>query len=140
MGDPAPGGGFFNFITGVSVQGDIALNNLGDVAFEAATTLPDGSIDEAIYYYSGSTRKLRRIAGIGTVIPGGAIIVSLEQNGVVSFPPPPPGGFPNSGTTLNDLGQVGFAATVTDGLTVYGVMLLGTPQSFNAAPKGTTAE
>jgi hypothetical protein len=131
VGDVAPGGGIFNFITGVSVQGQIALNNLGDIAFEAATTLPDSSIDEAVYYYSGATKKLRRLAGIGTVIPGYGTIVSLEQLGAQVFPPPPVGGFPISNMTLNDLGQVAFAATITDGVTVYGVLLMGTPQSFS---------
>jgi len=29
---------------------------------------------------------------------------------------------------LNDRGQVAFAASVTDGVTVYGVLLLGTPE------------
>ena len=105
VGDPAPGGGIFNFITGVSVEEEIALNNVGDVAFEAATTLPDGSIDEAVFYYSGATKKLRRLAGVGTVIPGYGTIVSLEQLGpVIVFPPPPVGGFPLSGMTLNDSG------------------------------------
>jgi len=105
VGDPAPGGGIFNFITGVSVEEEIALNNVGDVAFGAATTLPDGSIDEAVYYYSDATKKLRRLAGIGAVIPGYGTIVSLEQLGpVIVFPPPPVGGFPLSGMTLNDSG------------------------------------
>ncbi len=131
VGDPAPGGGIFNFITGVSVEEEIALNNVGDVAFGAATTLADGSIDEAVYYYSGATKKLRRLAGIGTVIPGYGAIVSLEQvAGAIIFPPPPVGGFPLSGMTLNDLGQVGFVATLTDGVTVFGALLMGTPQSF----------
>ncbi len=131
VGDPAPGGGTFNFITGVSVEEEIALNNVGDVAFGAATTLADGSIDEAVYYYSGATKKLRRLAGIGTVIPGYGAIVSLEQvAGAIIFPPPPVGGFPLSGMTLNDLGQVGFVATLTDGVTVFGALLMGTPQSF----------
>ncbi len=137
MGDPAPGGGIFNFITGVSVQGQIGLNKFGDIAFEAATTLPDSSIDEAVYYYSGATRKMRRLAGIGTVIPGYGTIVSLEQIGAQIFPPPPVGGFPISNTTLNDLGQVAFAATLTDGVNVYGALLMGTPQSFSLT---TTSE
>jgi len=107
------------------------LNNVGDVAFGAATTLADGSIDEAVYYYSGATKKLRRLAGIGTVIPGYGAIVSLEQvAGAIIFPPPPVGGFPLSGMTLNDRGQVGFVATLTDGVTVFGALLMGTPQSF----------
>ena len=109
------------------------MNNAGDIAFEASATLPDGSIDEAVYYYSAGTKKLRRLAGIGTVIPGHGIIVSLEQvGGVVIFPPPPVGGFPLSGMTLNDLGQVGFVATLTDGVTVFGALLMGTPRGFSS--------
>jgi hypothetical protein len=141
VGAPAPGGGTFNFITGVSVEEEIALNNVGDVAFGAATTLADGSVDEAVYYYSGATKKLRRLAGVGTVIPGYGTIVSLEQVGaVIVFPPPPVEGFPLSGMTLNDLGQVGFVATLTDGVTVFGALLMGTPQSFNPVPKGRPTE
>ena len=127
VGDPAPGGGTFSFITGAGYFGHIAMNNVGDIAFEAATTLPDSSIDEAIYYYSGGTKKLRRLAGIGTVIPGYGITVSLEQVGALVFPDVPVTGVPFSGITLNDVGQVAFAATVTDGVTVYGVLLMGAP-------------
>jgi hypothetical protein len=130
VGDPAPGGGTFNYITGAGYFGQIDLNNAGDIAFEASTTLPDGSIDEAVYYYSGGTKKLRRLVGIGTVIPGYGTIVSLEQVGALVFPGPGVSGLPFSYMALNDIGQVGFVATVTDGVTVYGVLLLGTPQRF----------
>ena len=130
VGNPAPGGGTFSFITGAGFSGQIDLNNAGDIAFEAATTLPGGSIDEAVYYYSGATKELRRLAGIGTVIPGYGTIVSLEQIGALVFPGVPVSGVPFSNMALNDVGQVSFAATVTDGVTVYGVLLMGTPQSF----------
>ena len=76
--------------------GQIGLNNAGDVAFEASTTLPDGSIDEAVYYYSGGTKELRRLAGIGTIIPGYGVIVSLEQVGALVFPGPGVTGLPFS--------------------------------------------
>ncbi len=127
VGEPAPGGGTFNFITGAGFGGHIALNNAGDVAFEAATTLPDSSIDEAVYYYSSATKELRRLGGIGTVVPGYGTVVSLEQVGALVFPGVPVTGVPFSYMALNDLGQVAFAATVTDGVTVYGVLLMGTP-------------
>jgi len=130
VGDSAPGGGTFTFITGAGFFGHIAMNNIGDIAFEAATTLPDGSIDEAVYYYSGATKVLRRLTGIGTVIPGYGVVVSLEQVGALVFPGVPVTGVPFSNMALNDLGQVAFAATVTDGATVYGALLMGTPQSF----------
>ena len=127
-GDPAPGGGTFSYITGASYFGDMALNNAGDVAFEASATLSDGSLDEAAYYYSSGTKTLRRLAGIGTVIPGHGTIVSLEQVGALVFPGVPVTGVPFSYMALNDRGQVAFVATVTDGATVYGVLLLGTPE------------
>ncbi len=128
VGDPAPGGGTFSFITGAGYGGHIGLNNAGDAAFEAATTLPDGSTDEAVYYYSGEERTLRRLMGIGTVIPGYGTVVSLEQVGALVAPGVPVTGVPFSYIALNDLGQVAFAATVNDGVTVYGLLLLATPQ------------
>ncbi len=103
------------------------MNNAGDIAFEAATTLPDSSIDEAVYYYSAATKKLRRLAGIGTILPGYGVVVSLEQVGALVFPGVPVTGVPFSYMALNDRSQVAFAATVTDGVTVYGVLLMGTP-------------
>jgi hypothetical protein len=128
VGDPAPGGGTFQFITGAGFTGHIALNNEGDVAFEAATTLPDGTIDEAVYYYSAETQTLQRLVGIGAVIPGYGTVVSLEQVGALVAPGVPVTGVPFSYMTLNDRGQLAFAATVNDGVTVYGVLLLGTPE------------
>jgi len=129
-GDPAPGGGTFSFITAVGYYGQLALNNAGDIAFDAAVTLPDGSIDEAIYYYSAETQTLRRLGGTGTVLPGYGTVVSLEQVGALVFPGTEVTGVPFSYVTLNDRGQVAFAASATDGVTVYGVLLKGTPQSF----------
>ncbi len=123
VGDPAPGGGTFSFITGVSIQGQIGLNNLGNVAFEAATDTGD----EAMYLYNGATKTLRRLAGIGTVIPGVGTIVSLEQGGALIFPPPPTSGFPLSNVGMNDLDQIAFAATVVSGTVTRGVLLLATP-------------
>lgn len=128
VGDPAPGGGTFQFISGVRYVGQIALNNAGDVAFEAATKLADGSIDEAVYFYSGEGKTLRRLTGIGAVIPGYGTVVSLEQVGALVAPGVPVTGVPLSYMTLNDRGQVAFAATVNDGVTVYGVLLLASPE------------
>jgi hypothetical protein len=130
VGGPAPGGGMFSYITGVGYFGDIALNNAGDIAFEAATAFPDGSIDEAVYYYSAATQRLRRLAGIGTVLPGYGTVVSLEQVGALVFPGGAVTGIPFSYMNLNDRGQVAFAASATDGVTVYGVLLLGSPQGL----------
>ena len=127
VGNPAPGGGNFSFITGANVaSGNVALNNRGNVAFDAATDTGD----EAVYLYSKSTRQLRRLAGIGTVIPGVGTIVSLEQGELICCPPAPIIGSPNSLIALNERDQVAFAATVLNGTVVRGVLLLATPQGF----------
>jgi len=127
VGSPAPGGGNFSFITAANVSGaNAAVNNLGNVAFDAATDAGD----EAVYFYSSSTKKLRRLAGIGTVIPGVGMIVSLEQGELICCPPAPIIGEPVSGIVLNDHDQVAFAATVLNGSVVRGVLVLATPQDF----------
>ena len=127
VGNPAPGGGNFSFITGANVSsGNVALNNRGNIAFDAATDAGD----EAVYFYSKSTQELRRLAGIGTVIPGVGTIVSLEQGELICCPPAPVIGSPISGTALNDRDQVAFAATVLNGTVVRGVLLLATPHGF----------
>ena len=99
------------------------MNNRGNVAFDAATDAGD----EAVYFYSKSTKQLRRLAGIGTVIPGVGTIVSLEQGELICCPPAPITGSPNSNIALNDRDQVAFAATVVNGDVARGVLLLGTP-------------
>jgi hypothetical protein len=125
VGNPAPGGGHFSEITAVSSSSQITFNNRGEVAFDAATDTGD----EALYLYSRASGALRRVAGIGTVVPGAGTIVSLEQFiGVQPPPPPPTTSFPGSFAALNDRGQVAFAATVTDGIVVRGVLLLATPE------------
>ena len=125
VGSPAPGGGNFSFITAANVSGaNAAVNNLGNIAFDAATDTGD----EAVYFYTGATKKLRRLAGIGTVIPGAGVIISLEQGELVCCPPAPITGAPISGIALNDHNQVAFAATVINGTVVRGVLVLATPQ------------
>ena len=124
VGNPAPGGGNFSYITGAGgAGGNVAVNNRGNVAFDAATDAGD----EAVYFYSKSTKQLRRLAGIGTVIPGVGTIVSLEQGELICCPPAPVTGSPNSNIALNDHDQVAFAATVVNGDVARGVLLLGTP-------------
>jgi len=124
VGSPAPGGGNFSFIPAAgSAAGNAAVNNRGDVAFDAATDTGD----EAVYLYSASTKTLRLLAGIGTVIPGVGKIVGLEQGELICCPPAPVTGSPNSNIALNDHDQVAFAATVLDGTEVRGVLLLATP-------------
>ena len=127
VGSPAPGGGNFSFITAANVAGaNAAVNNLGNAAFDAATDAGD----EAVYFYSSSVKKLRRLAGIGTLIPGAGMIISLEQGELVCCPPAPITGAPISGIALNDHNQVAFAATVFNGTVTRGVLVLATPQSF----------
>jgi hypothetical protein len=124
VGGPAPGGVIFTNIPAANTGNQLSFNNRGDIFFDAATDTGD----EAVYLSSGATGTLRRLAGIGTVIPGVGTIVSLEQFTTLLYPPVPPTGVPLSNAALNDLGQVAFAATVVNGTTVRGVMLLGTPQ------------
>ena len=99
------------------------MNNRGNVAFDAATDAGD----EAVYFYSKSTKQLRRLTDIGTVIPDVVTIVSLEQGELICCPPAPITGSPNSNIALNDRDQVAFAATVVNGDVARGVLLLGTP-------------
>jgi hypothetical protein len=123
-GDAAPGGGSYTIITAVSIGEQAALNNRGEVVFEAATDAGD----EAMYLYSKTTGTVRRVAGIGDELPGIGTIVSLEQGGVlICCPPPIPTGFPLSNAINNDRGQISFAATVQSGNTVNGVLLVATP-------------
>jgi hypothetical protein len=122
-GSPAPGGGNFSYFPACSFQEQLFMNDWGDILFDAATSTGD----EAMYLYSGTTKTLKRLVGVGTVIPGVGTIVSLEQGAPLTYPPQPLSGLPNAFAVINDLRQVAFAATVVSGTTTRGVLLLGTP-------------
>jgi hypothetical protein len=126
VGDPAPSGGYFSCITAANVSYQFALNNSGDVAFNAVATNAAGHIDESMYLYSHARKKIKRVAGTGSVLPGIGTILSLEQ-GIIT-PTTPLSGIPASDAALNDRGQIAFAAVVTDGLSSRGVLLLATPR------------
>jgi hypothetical protein len=122
-GDAMPGGGHIAQIP--LVNWFLGLNNPGDVAFSAtldtSDVLPTG--DEGLYVYSQGSIHL--IARSGTMIPGLGTIYSLET-GQIAPPgiPPPPAGFPNCGSQINDRGQTFFGCSLTDGRVV---LLLATP-------------
>jgi len=114
VGAPAPGGGNFLFISQLFSGEQLSLNNVGDVAFDAATDTGD----EAMYLFSQATGTLRRVFGIGTVIPGVGTIANLEELGFFA---------PLSNANLNDRGQISFVAMVSDGSTSRGALLIATP-------------
>jgi hypothetical protein len=105
--DLAPEGGRFTTL-GTHLQ----FNNRGDLAFTAETD----THDQAIYLYSGAGKRLRRIAGTQTTIPGVGTIIDLKQSGALS-------GF----TALNDHGQMAFVARISDGATTRLAMVLASP-------------
>ncbi len=57
-------------------------------------------------------------------------VYRFEVITTISSPAPGSGAFVSDfePTRLNNRGQLAFAAIVTDGVTVYGVLLLGTPE------------
>jgi hypothetical protein len=121
-GNPMPGGG--NFVTSSAIgAAQLHLNQRGDVVFNALLDDDqdnDGIGDTGLYEWSSGS--LRMVARSGTVIPGIGTIGGLIS-GILTFPPPNTVA-PNSGAINNDLGQVLFSATLTDGT---GVLLLATP-------------
>jgi hypothetical protein len=120
-GDPMPGGG--KLLNASLVGGNVHINNRGDVVFSGVVDTDvdgDGFADTGLFQWSQG--HLRVIARTGTVIPGVGTVDELASPQLV-FPPAP---IPTttSGAINNDVGQVLFHATLTDG---RGVLLLATP-------------
>ena len=74
-GDPAPGGGhldgrFLSFHT---------LNDAGTAAFLAAAPDTPGGTSLVLYYGGGAAGALRRVIGVGDLIPGTSVAVSGFQ-------------------------------------------------------------
>ncbi len=90
-GDPAPGGGTF-YIPGPTFPRPYvpSLNAMGQIVFGARLSSPTGN--SAVFLYSAD--GLRRIAGPGDPAPGGGTFVWARS------------------ATLNDLGEVAFAASL----------------------------
>jgi hypothetical protein len=114
-GDPAPGGGYFNFFSG-----PVSINRSGDVAFVANALLPSRS---GIYLFSNP--DFRGLAALGDPAPGG---------GTFSY---------FSWLSLNDQPQVALAASVTapgrPGLFLSSQdMVTAIAQSGDPAPGGGT--
>ena len=118
FGQPMPGGG--KFATTSLFPGQFDLNERGAATFAAYLD----SNEHGQYLWSGGI--LRLIAKTGTVIPRVGTIARISYGS-----PLPPGfaplglAYPSTGTSLNELGQVLFGATLTDG---RGVLLLATPK------------
>jgi hypothetical protein len=149
-GDLLPGGG--RLLSASTQQGNIAINNRGDVTFSAIldtthidpqTHMPEH--DTGLYLWTNSHEggndptvsgqensekgrpALSLIARTGMNIPGVGTILSLRPPGLggLGFP------FVGSGAALNDPGQVFFQATLTDG---RGVLLVATPLGHGDVP------
>ena len=93
----------------------LGFNNRGDLTFGAETD----TRDRAVYLYTRATGNLRRIAGKGTLVPGEGTITDVQL------------GFFSYNTDLNDLGQIVFVASITDGTTTRQAMVLATPGNSN---------
>ena len=120
-GDPMPGGG--TLINASLVAANVHINNRGDIVFSGVVGTDvdgDGFDDTGLFQWSHG--QLSVIARTGTVIPGVGTVDELASPQLV-FPPSP---IPTttSGAINNDVGQVLFQATLTDG---RGVFLLATP-------------
>jgi hypothetical protein len=106
-GDAMPGGG--NALTASSSVGDFALNNRGEIAANISLDTDvdgDGKPDNGVYIGSRGG-ALSLVARTGTVIPSIGTVVSVTK------------------ATINDRGQVAFAAQLSDGRTV---LLVATPK------------
>jgi hypothetical protein len=121
-GDPMPGGGH---LVEASAFGtiDYGVNNRGEVSFGGIVdTMTNGIPDSGVYVYSHGV--IRLIARTGTVIPGAGTIAYVFPQGTGGIPYTP--STPFSGAAINDSGEVGFQATLTNKV---GVLLLAKPHA-----------
>jgi hypothetical protein len=120
-GDPMPGGG--HLVNASVVNSNVHINNRGDVVFSAVVdTDVDGDGFDDTGLFQRSHGQLSLIARTGTVIPGVGTVDELASPQLVIPPAPIPTA--TSGAINNDVGQVLFQATLTDG---SGVFLLAMP-------------
>lgn len=120
-GDLMPGGGLL--VNASLVGGNVHINNRGDVVFSGVVDTDvdgDGFNDTGLFQWSHG--QLSVIARTGTVIPGVGTVNELASPQLVVPPAPIP--TTTSGAINNDVGEVLFQATLTDG---SGVFLLATP-------------
>jgi hypothetical protein len=118
-GDPMPGGG--TLVNASLVGANVHINDQGDIVFSGQIDVGDDSLVTGLF--QSSHGKLSVVARTGTVIPGIGTVDQLTSPSQIVVPPPP-GFFTTSGAINNDVGQVLFQATLTDG---KGVFLLATP-------------
>jgi hypothetical protein len=122
-GDLMPGGGHFVTATFFANAG-YSINNPGDVTFNARLDTDvngDGILDTGLYLHSGGS--LRLVARTGTVIPGVGTVAHVNPPSVATNPNQNPHDLFGGGA-INDLGEILFQVTLTDG---RGVLLVATP-------------
>jgi hypothetical protein len=121
-GDPLPGGGLLDTATFFAYQ--YGLNNLGDVTFTARLNTDvdqDGVRATGLYVLSDGSLQL--VARTGTVIPGVGTVAHVNPPSVATNPTQNPHDLFGGGA-INDLGEILFQVTLTDG---RGVLLVATP-------------
>lgn len=122
-GDPMPSGG--TLVNASVIGANVHVNNCSEVVFSGVVdTDVDGDSFADTGLFRWSHGHLSEIARTGTVIPGVGTVDELAAPQLVVPPAPIP--TTTSGAINNDVGQVIFQATMTDG---SGVFLLATPSS-----------
>jgi hypothetical protein len=119
-GDPMPGGG--TLVNASLVGANVHINDSGDIVFSGQIDVGDDSLVTGLF--QSSHGNLGVVVRTGTVIPGIGTVDQLTSPSQI-ITPPPPGFFTTSGAINNDVGQVLFQATLTDGSCVF---LLATPR------------
>jgi len=127
-GDMMPGGG--SLLTASLLPGQVDVNGAGDVAFTATLREQhDGAFDTGLYLYRGG--KLSVVARTGTEVPGVGTIERI-QSSLVS------GWFASGGATLNEAGELAFAAILSDKSVVLlktGAAAVGEEPEVDALPR-----
>jgi hypothetical protein len=100
-GDPAPGGGVFS-TSSVSAVGAIALNHVGQIAFQALVVEVGGLIRNGIFVYD-PTEGMILVARTGDSLAGAGSLSALNFKGGS-------GTTGSEGSGFNDLGQVAYRA------------------------------
>jgi hypothetical protein len=117
-GDAMPGGG--HFVTASQFPFAARLNNRGQISFVARLdTIRNGVGDTGLYVLTQGRFIL--VARTGTFIPGVGTIAQINNPLLASAP----GAAIFDEPAINDLGQIFFEATLTDGT---GVLLIASPR------------
>jgi hypothetical protein len=129
-GDAMPGGGHLVSVSEIAGS-QVRINNRGDIVFTAKLdTDVDGNGVPDTGLYQWSAGKLTVLARTGTVLPGVGTVEGLTSPANIVIPPPM--NFAATGGAINnDLGQVLFNVTLTDGSVP---LLLYTPSGAGQSP------